>query len=132
MVIVDWAHKIFKVFLNNSFIENMINYLNMKVGSLDVDKYYSIFFGKNNNPNWITSQGIDIQDNKDIYIPSLYFICATIFSVCYGDFVSKTHPEKFFNVIMLTIGMLIYSWMVSALSNSFIDNSDNAIEYKKI
>ena len=42
MVIDDWAYKIFKVFLNNSFIENMINYLNMKVGSLDVDKYYRL------------------------------------------------------------------------------------------
>ena len=142
--------KSFKVFLNNSFIENMINYLNMKVGSLDVDKYYRlflslfstiysfhlfgcifIFIGKNNYPNWITYQGIDIQDNKDIYIASIYFVCATIFSVGYGDVVSKNHPERFFNVIMLTIGMLIYSWMVSALSNSFIDNSDSAIEYKK-
>ena len=32
---------------------------------------------------------------------------------------------------MLTLGMLIYSWMVSAISNYFMDNDVNIIKYKK-
>ncbi len=142
--------KSFKVFLHNSFMEYMINDLNQRIGSLDVEKYYRlflslfstiysfhlfgcifIFIGKYNYPNWITNQGIDIKDGFEIYIASIYFVCATIFSVGYGDIVSYNNSERFFNVVMLTIGMIIYSWMVSALSNSFIDNSDSVIQYKK-
>lgn len=142
--------KSFKVFLHNSFVDNLINYLNKRIGSLDIEKYYRlflslfstiysfhlfgcifIFIGKYNYPNWITRQGIDIKNDLEIYITSIYFVCATIFSVGYGDIVPYNNSEKFFNVLMLTIGMIIYSWMVSALSNSFIDNSDNIIQYKK-
>ena len=142
--------KSFKVLLDNAFLIELLNFLNYITGSLYMEKYYRtflsifstfysfhlfgcifIFIGKNNSPNWIINQGFDSKDNLDIYIASIYFVCATVFSVGYGDIVSSNFSERFFNVIMLTLGMLIYSWMVSAISNYFMDNDVNIIKYKK-
>ena len=40
--------------------------------------------------------------------------------------------KDFFNVIMLILGILIYTWMISSISNYFMDNDVDLIKYKKI
>ena len=142
--------KCFKVLLHNSFLNFFIKFLNKITGSLYMEKYYRtflsiyctfysfhlfgcvfIFFGKSTSPNWIIKQGLDIKDDFQIYIAAVYFVCATVFSVGYGDIVSFNYYERFFNVIMLILGMLIYTWMISSISNYFMDNDVDEIKYKK-
>ena len=142
--------KCFKVLLHNSFLNYFIKLLNKITGSLYMEKYYRtflsiyctfysfhffgcvfIFVGKSNYPNWIIKQELDVKDDFEIYIAALYFVCATVFSVGYGDIVSYNYYERFFNVIMLILGMLLYTWMISAISNYFMDNDVDLIKYKK-
>ena len=40
--------------------------------------------------------------------------------------------KDFFNIIMLILGILIYTWMISSISNYFMDNDVDLIKYKKI
>jgi hypothetical protein len=76
-----------------------------------------IYLGRIDNPNWIFH--LDLQDlpDNEIYITSCYFILSTIFTIGYGDICAKNIYERFFNSILLMVGILIYSFAVTSLSN---------------
>jgi hypothetical protein len=82
-----------------------------------------IYLGRVDYPNWIFN--LDMQDfaEIEIYISGFYFILSTIFTIGYGDIVAKNSYERVFNILLLMVGILIYSYAVSSLSNiiQFID-----------
>jgi len=52
----------------------------------------------------------------DIYIASVYFILTTIYTIGYGDILSVSMIERVYNILIMAIGVLIYSFAISSLS----------------
>ena len=75
-----------------------------------------IFLGYQSYPNWIIAQNIEPKDYSEVYMAGLYFLCLTIFGIGYGDILTTNINERIFNLFLLTVGLMLYSWLVSALS----------------
>lgn len=82
-----------------------------------------IYLGRVDYPNWMFFLDMQDFDEIEIYISGFYFILSTIFTIGYGDIVSKNAYERVFNILLLMVGILIYSYAVSSLSNiiQFVD-----------
>ena len=91
-----------------------------------------IFLGYAKYPNWITSQHIEPANYIEVYIASIYFLCLTIFGIGYGDVLTTNLYERCYNLFLLSIGLLLYSWLVSALSKIKNSKSLQALDQNKI
>ena len=89
-----------------------------------------IFVGYNSYPNWIASLNLNPKDKFTIYIASLYFICTTVLSIGYGDILTYNITERLINGLLLTVGLLLYSWTVSTLTSYLMDDDEIIIEYR--
>ena len=140
--------KLLKIYLNNSFVEFIFYY----ISQYDILLIWSgalfyififllcihilscifIFLAHVSFPNFIDAQNLELNGKKkDIYIVSIYFTCATFFTVGYGDVVSVNIYELFYNIILLIFGNIIYSYTVSAISNYVFNVSAKSIDYQK-
>ena len=139
--------KLFKTFRHNTFT----NSINKMISGIDIlvkwfNLYMSllifisivhllscifIFLAQLEFPNWIYVNGYDLDYQKfDIYITSLYYICATVFTIGYGDVVSISIYERFFNIFLLIGGIMIYSFAVSAISNHVQSEDSKTLEFQ--
>jgi len=96
-----------------------------------------IFIGSMNDYNiqksWLnTISNYWFMSKFDIYISSLYFNLLTIYTVGYGDIVSKNNTERIYNIFILSIGNLLFSFGISYLSFLFanINELDNKYQQK--
>ena len=92
---------------------------------------YHIYIGIQSYPNWLLKT--NIQDSSFItkYVTSFYFLIATITSVGYGDITCISISETFYQIIILTIGVVAYSWIVSTIGNYVKKESRAAIKFNK-
>ncbi len=67
----------------------------------------------------------------DIYISSLYFNLLTICTVGYGDIVSINNNERLYNIFILLIGNLLFSFGISYLSVLFASSDILYYKYKQ-
>jgi CRP-like cAMP-binding protein len=68
-------------------------------------------------PNWIVDQDLTDADNIELYIASLYFNLVTIFTIGYGNIISKNTLERVYNIVIMIAGIMLYTFAVSSLSN---------------
>ena len=139
--------KLFKTFTNNQFtlfIIEAINGIDVLVkwfalyislfiffSSVHLLSCIFIFLAQLEYPNWIYQNGFELNNQHfDIYITSFYYICATVFTIGYGDIVSVNIYERFFNLILLVVGIMIYSYAVSALSNYVQSVDSKTLDYQ--
>ena len=139
--------KLLKTCSNNSFTNSLINFINeyeilekwftlfVYIGTFFVSMHLLscifIFLAQLEHPNWVYTYNFEFNhDNIDIYFASFYYICATVFTIGYGDIISVSSYEKFFNLILLVFGMVIYSYIISALSNYVQSVDSKTLEYK--
>ena len=123
--------KLVKVLFNNAFFNHIIQstidskfgkrlvlYITMFILLLSIHLLSSvfIFIGYHSHPNWITAQRIEPSNYFDIYVAGIYFVALTVFGIGYGDITPYNIKEKIFAMILLMIGIVIYSWLVSTLS----------------
>ena len=89
----------------------------------------NIFLSKQTYPNWINN--IQIQDMSlfNIYIASSYSLIETLTTVGYGDAVSQCNAERVFQIIILAVGVIAYSYLISAFGNLFKNESQASINY---
>ena len=92
---------------------------------------YHIYIGFQSYPNWILKTNNHDSSFTTLYIISFYFLVTTITSVGYGDITCVSLSETIYQIIILTIGVIAYSWIVSKIGNYVKKETRAAIKYNK-
>ena len=90
-----------------------------------------IYFAFQNYPNWMTHTKIINSSFFDKYIASFYFMITTMTTVGYGDIVCISHIERIYHIILLVLGTLLYTFLVSKIGNYLRDQSHEQIKLSK-
>ena len=117
--------------MNNKFFSdwgNLIFQIVLALIFLHITACIHIFIGRNSYPNWIIENSISEDSYWTIYISSIYFLIATLTSVGYGDITGYSNNEYIFQIFLLIIGIIAYSWLVSSISNYVMENN-KGLEY---
>ena len=92
-----------------------------------------IFISCTTFPNWIVINNLDFSSFPLIYLNSIYFLLATVTTVGYGDIIGNSVTEYCFQIIILLVGIIAYSWLISSISNYIKEiNKENETFDKKI
>ena len=138
LIVLSFCIKLFKykkVRNGNKFMENITeffsnNYLYEHIFIIVKKflKYFSvihlmacihIFIGYHFNSSWL----VTIQEKHNtynyfsFYICSFYFLITTLTTVGYGDIVCVSLTERIFQILELSLGIVLYSYIVSKLGN---------------
>jgi Ion channel len=79
---------------------------------------------------WITGAGLVDSGDSEIYVASIYWAAVSIYTVGYGDITSKNNFEFACNIVILFIGITIYTYIFSQLSALFSSLSQKDSESK--
>ena len=90
-----------------------------------------IFLGEQSLPNWMVHINIQNENLLTKYISSFYFIIETMTTVGYGDILSVSFLEKCFQIILLSIGIVSYSFIVTKFGNYIMKKSKEDIELEE-
>ena len=90
-----------------------------------------IFFALQEYPNWFSFVKEQNESFCTIYIASFYFLMTTMTTVGYGDIVCISHYERIFHIILLGIGTIVYSFIISKVGNYLRDQSYEQIKLSK-
>lgn len=88
------------------------------------------FIGKINYPNWITKIKMQDKPDIDIYIAAFYYNITTIFTCGFGDILVISYEEKIYNILLQSIGLVLYSYMVSSMMN-ILKPDENKLKFEK-
>ena len=78
-----------------------------------------VFLLKTDYPNWTTTNFDD--SNKRNYITGFYFSLTTIITVGYGDVTAVSYNERLYTIVLMILGVCLYSCVLSILSSLFED-----------
>jgi len=101
------------------------------ISVLNIFVCFHIYMAKLSYPNWILSSKLQDKPFIEIYLASLYFILATMTSVGYGDIVCISKEETIYQIILLSIGIVAYSWIISTVGDYVKNESRATIKYNK-
>ena len=87
-----------------------------------------LFLSIQSYPNWITHINIENNNFFKKYITSFYFLVTTMTTVGYGDIVCISFIERIYHIILLTIGTIIYTFLISKIGNYLRDESHEHIK----
>ena len=90
-----------------------------------------IFLGINAYPGWIIKLNIQDEGYLYIYLVSVYFIIVTITTVGYGDITGQDYLEIIFQIFLLIIGTIAYSFTISYISNYIIKSNKKSMTFEK-
>lgn len=128
--IIHFFRYSFNIHLSNKLI-SIINYIFITILFIHFLTSLWIFFSFFNSFNWITVLMFNYQNNSynltELYIASLYFILTTLFVIGYGDIIGITFYEKLYQSLLMLIGLSVYTFIISNISNIFKTNEDNNI-----
>lgn len=70
------------------------------------------------NPNsWVVRLGYIDSTKLHIYVVSFYWTLTTVTTVGYGDVSAGTTPERIYNLFIMSLGVLMYSFAIGSLSS---------------
>ena len=84
-----------------------------------------------NYPNWILHSNLINCNFTKKYVTSLYFMITTLTTVGYGDIVCTSSIERIYHIILLAIGTLLYTFIVSKFGNYLREQSYEQIKLNK-
>ena len=132
--------KVLKIFFHNQAwkllsnklneYENIIVYICLVFASINYTACMYIFIGRNSYPNWIFKSNLDSKPFSSIYICSIYILTMALTTVGYGDITCYSLPERLFSLLILNIGIIGYSWVVSSFSNYIKKINEKSVDYE--
>ena len=122
---------VWKVLSNKNDSISMIIYTFTILFSLNYVACLYIFIARNNYPNWILNSQLGTSSFYDIYICSIYILIMAITSVGYGDITCYCFWEIIFQLFLLIVGIMAYSWAVSSFSNYVQKINEKSADYEK-
>ena len=90
-----------------------------------------IFLGKNDIESWINKFNFQEFNFANLYFIGIYYLITTVTTVGYGDLTCSTPNEKIFGIIIEIVGIVAYSYILTAISNYVKSKSDQREEYFK-
>ena len=112
-------------------IYKLLSFTILSLLSINVFICLHIFIGHQTYPNWMLSMGIIDKPFIQIYIAALYGIIETLTTVGYGDVVCDSFTEIIFQIILLSIGIVAYSWLITIIGNYVKNESKAKIKHSK-
>ena len=90
-----------------------------------------IYFALQSYPNWLVHIDIINENFLTKYLASFYFLMTTMTTVGYGDIVCVSFIERIYHIILLVIGTLLYTFLVSKIGNYLRDQSHEQTKLDK-
>ena len=88
-----------------------------------------IFIGNHIYPGWIFKNDFQNFSLLNIYMISIYYLITTMTTVGYGEIQSDSLIEIIFRIILLAVGIICYSWLISNISNRINKQSYASINF---
>ena len=88
-----------------------------------------MFIGRYTYPGWIFANELQDFPLSNIYMISIYYLIQTMTTVGYGDISSDSFIEIIFRIILLAVGIICYSWLISNISNSINKESYASVNF---
>ncbi len=119
----------FKIIIGkNDFIEQLYKFFIYTIICIYAFYFFisiHIFIGKNSYPNWIIKSNYHNKSLTSLYLISFYYLITTMTTVGYGDIVCASFNEIIYQIILLSVGLIIYSFIVSSIGN-YVNNESHA------
>ena len=119
---------------DNLFFEQI---LNTSIYSLKIFSFLHslicchIFIGEQRTPNWMIHINIQNENLLVKYLSSFYFLIETLTTVGYGDVICISSIEIFFQLILLSIGIVSYSFIITKFGNYINTRRKEEIELQE-
>ena len=114
-----------KIYSGLLFVVNCLIYLHLLICT-------HIYIGKQTYPNWISYSNMQDSSFILIYITSLYYLIETMTTVGYGDMANLfTITSIIFQIIILSVGIIAYSWIITILGTYVKNESRAQIKYNQ-
>ena len=133
--------KLLKIFSDNQgwkYISNKINdfwslifSICLILMALNYTACLYIFIARNSYPNWILRAKLEVTDFHNLYICAIYILLMALTTVGYGDITCYSFHERIFQIFLLIIGIIAYSWVVSSFSNFIQKLNEKSADYEK-
>ena len=123
--------KIISVSYSTETIMSELIFILLCLSCLHIFVCFHIFIGLKSSYNWMTITNQSNSSFSSLYITSFYFIITTMTTVGYGDIVARGMSEISFQLILLTIGIISYSYIITIMGNHFKNESRAKIKYNK-
>ena len=122
---------LYTYFHDNYYLEKLIGFLiYFLIAILFVHLFIClhIYLAYKSYPNWLSyTNNIDSVFYSK-YITSLYFMITTMTTVGYGDIICISFIERIYHMLLLVIGTLLYTFIVSKIGNYLGDQSREQIK----
>ena len=79
--------------------------------------FMGTFYMIDTSANWIEQYSFQNVSDIDMYIISLYWTVTTLVTVGYGDICATNTSERIYVVLVMVLGIFMYSYTVSSISN---------------
>ena len=126
--------KIWENISKNEIIDNYGSFffsLFYSVSAVNLCACIFIFIGTNSYPGWLVKINMKDEPYKDIYITSVYYILVTITTVGYGDITGSSYPDIIYQMFLLIIGTIAYSFVISYFSNYIVKINNKSMTFQK-
>lgn len=88
-----------------------------------------VFMASFDNPNWLTTSRLVDIPISNIYVASMYYNFSTIFTIGYGDIRASNMIERIYNIFLMFVGVLVYSFAITSISNLVAQSDDRQQKY---
>ena len=140
-LICNKLFKLIKVHTNNQALKIFSNKVSdtfkifftifLGISALNYSACIYIFIARNSYPNWILHTGLGTHSFFHIYICSIYIIIMALTTVGYGDITCYSFYEIIYQLFLLIVGIIAYSYAVTSFSNYVQKINEKSADFSK-